>query len=622
MPLTPARLLDRHGTPYSAEYDDVYHSADGGVAQCRHVFLGGNGLPDRWRGRRRFTILELGFGLGLNFLTTWQTWRDDPHRCARLHYVAVEKHPLPARDLAAVLARYPALATHADALLASWPQLLPGTHRLDFDDGRLTLTLLFGDADDLLPTLRCAADAFYLDGFAPSRNPVLWSVRLMKHCARLATSEATVATYSVARPVREALQAAGFVIERAPGYGAKRDMLRGRLRPAVKHADTPAEPDRRALVIGAGVAGAAIAHALARRDWNVLVLDAADVPARGASGLPAGVVHPHLSPDDSLLSQAVRAAYLLSLRHWRKLAERGHATGWRACGVAHPAHDRTEEVRMAATLAQLGFPEGHAQYLDREALSLQCGVTLAHGGWWYPEGGVLTPQTLIAAQFSDPRIVFRGRSRVARLVRGDAGWAARDADDNLLASAPSVIVATALATTTLVPLGAALQSAPGLATRLPCRDRCLRAAIVGEGHVLPLADGGVVAGSTYGEIEAVRDRARNRSTLARLAPACRVDDDGAEDYGGVRAATADHLPLIGAAADPPRMTATTSRLAVPRQDGLYVACGYGSRGLAWAALGAAIITSQLEGEPLPVSGTLADVCDPARFLLKAARRRQ
>lgn len=621
MPLTPARLLDRNGTPYSAEYDDVYHSADGGIAQCRHVFLAGNGLPHRWQGRARFTIVELGFGLGLNFLTTWQTWREDPRRSARLHYVAVEKHPLQAADLAAVLARYPDLASHADALLASWPELLPGTHCLDFDDGRLTLTLLFGAADDLLPTLRCAADAFYLDGFAPSRNPALWSVRLMKHCARVATADATLATYSVARPVRDAVQAAGFIVERAPGYGAKRDMLRGHLRPGVKHADARAAPDRRALVIGAGVAGAAIAHALARREWNVVVLDAADVPASGASGLPAGVVHPHLSPDDSLLSQAVRAAYLLSLRHWRELADRGHATGWWACGVAHPAYDGHEAARMAASLAQLGFPSGHAQYLDRDALGACCGTALAHGGWWYPGGGVLSPQALIATQLGDPRIVFRGRSRVARLVRGDAGWEARDAADTVLAAAPTVIIATALATSALVPLGAALQPAPGLATRLRRRGRALQAAIVGDGHVLPLTGDSVVVGSTYGEIDPVRDRARNRSTLVRLAGSDAIDDD-AEDYGGVRAATADHLPLIGAAADPLRMTARTSRRAVPRQDGLYVACGYGSRGLAWAALGAAIIASQLEGEPLPVSGTLADALDPARFLLKVARRPQ
>ncbi|HXF67050.1 MAG TPA: tRNA (5-methylaminomethyl-2-thiouridine)(34)-methyltransferase MnmD, partial [Burkholderiales bacterium] len=178
VPATPA--FDAAGTPYSPAYGDVYHSAESGPGQARHVFLGGNGLPARWAGARVFTVLETGFGLGLNFLATWQAWRDDPARPQRLHFVSVEKHPFLREGLAALHARYPEFAPLAAQLRAGWPLLLPGLHRAHFESGRVTLTLAFADVADALPSLRLAADAIYLDGFAPERNPDMWTPAVMK----------------------------------------------------------------------------------------------------------------------------------------------------------------------------------------------------------------------------------------------------------------------------------------------------------------------------------------------------------------------------------------------------------------------------------------------------------
>ena len=203
-PLVPAvRAFAADGTPYSAAFGDVYHSAEGGPAQTRHVFLHGNGLPGRWQGRRTFTILETGFGLGLSFLATWRAWRDDPARCERLHFVSVEKHPFAGSDLAFVLKKYGELKS--EELVARWPMLVPGMHRLEFENGKVVLTLFFGDIAEGLPQLQLAADAFYLDGFAPAKNPQMWEPRLLRHLGRLAAPGATLATWSVAASVREAL---------------------------------------------------------------------------------------------------------------------------------------------------------------------------------------------------------------------------------------------------------------------------------------------------------------------------------------------------------------------------------------------------------------------------------
>ena len=159
------------GVPFSEEFHDIYHSGHGGIAQSRHVFLEGSALPGRWQGRDAFTILETGFGLGLNFLCAWAAWRADPRRPARLHFVSVEGRPFARADLAAALAPFEELAPLAGALEASWPPPLAGFHRLHFDGGNVILTLLFGEAAELLPQLVARADALFLDGFAPARNP-------------------------------------------------------------------------------------------------------------------------------------------------------------------------------------------------------------------------------------------------------------------------------------------------------------------------------------------------------------------------------------------------------------------------------------------------------------------
>ena len=278
---TLQRLAD--GTPFSERYGDVHYAAAGGPAQARHVFLAGNDLPARWQGRGRFVILETGFGLGLNFLATWQAWRADPQACRELCFISLEKHPFAAADLAAAHAAWPEFASLAGTLQAQWPPLQPGEHRVVLegvlaaqgqettgDAGnrgstemrghaqmqgmpdvpemspspevraaqnmpavrRVELRLLFGDAAALLPALTLApdeaVDAFFLDGFSPARNPDLWSPALCHALARLAKPGATLATWSVAGSVRRALSEAGFMVEKRPGFADKRQMLVGR----------------------------------------------------------------------------------------------------------------------------------------------------------------------------------------------------------------------------------------------------------------------------------------------------------------------------------------------------------------------------------------------------------
>jgi tRNA 5-methylaminomethyl-2-thiouridine biosynthesis bifunctional protein len=337
--ILPAELsFAADGTPFSPAYGDIYHASAGGLAQARHVFLAGNGLPRRWRDSARFVILETGFGLGLNFLATLQAWREHPGR--RLHYVAVEKHPLRRADLENVLARWPELAPLAAELLAQWPLPLAGLHRLDFGDA--TLTLGFGDAAHLLPQLTLAADAIYLDGFAPDRNPDLWSDDIVAQLRRLAAPGATLASWTVAGEVRRRLAAAGFATERRPGFADKREMLAASLPGAAS--PSPTFVRRRIAVIGAGIAGAATAQALAARGHEVIVIDKGSQAAIGASGNHAGVFRPLPSLDEGRLARLLQAGFLLGRCRFGALP--GVRAGW--TGVLHIARDMPSTRKASA----------------------------------------------------------------------------------------------------------------------------------------------------------------------------------------------------------------------------------------------------------------------------------
>ena len=634
-PLSPAPLaFDANGTPYSPQYGDIYHTADSGPGQARHVFLGGSDLPVRWAGTRVFTILETGFGLGLNFLTTWQAWRMDPARPQRLHFVSIEKHPFTRAGLMELHARYPEFAPLAALLQSAWPLPLPGLNRLHFEDGRVTLTLAFGDITDVLTKLRLAADAFYLDGFAPDRNTEMWTPAVMKALARLARRGATLATYTTARGVRDALAATGFTPELRPGFGRKRNMLAARFAPRASSRHVPPTAtqwdERRAIVIGAGLAGAAVSERLAARGWMVVLIERANAPAAEASGIPAGVFHPHVSRDDSVLSRLTRAGLLYALGRWRALEAAGHRLQWNLCGVLQIAKDARDEARMAATARALGFPTGYVNYLPRVAAGDHAGAEVRAGGWWFPESGWLRPASLVAAQIEAAKggVVLHAGTAVHELRRTGTHWDALAANGSVIAHAPVVVLANSHDAARFVRHELPLKRVRGQLTRLPEASMpSLAAVLAGPGHVIPAADGGAILGATFDyedERAAPReeDHIGNLERLGRLLPAnaARFDPASLEGAVGFRCVSADRLPLIGALPDTGAKPAGLATRDWPRLPGLYGAFGYASRGLTWAALGGELIASLVEEEPLPAEGDLLDAIDPARFALRRARR--
>jgi tRNA 5-methylaminomethyl-2-thiouridine biosynthesis bifunctional protein len=638
--IVPAQLTWRDGVPFSEHYRDVYASRDGALGQARHVFLGGNDLPARWQGRGQFVILETGFGLGINFLATLQAWRADPQRSRRLHFVSVELHPVSAAAL--VEAAPEELRPLAQQLAAQWPLPLAGLHRLLFEDGAVALTLAFGDARALLPQLALGADAIYLDGFSPQRNPGLWEAPLLKAVGRLARPGATLASYTAARAVRDALSACGFDVALRPGYARKRHMLAARFAPrwrVRRHEPPPAyEGERQAVVIGAGLAGAHAADALARRGWRVVVLDSAAQAATGASALPWGLLHPQVSADDSLAARLSRAGFLWGRQRLAALAPGGDDTLWRPSGVAQIAGSEADAAAWQAFAEQAPWPPAYAAFASRDWLAARLALAPRRGGWWFEQGAVVSARAWCRALLAQPGIDLRLQARVARIARaGDGGqWQAQGADGRVLAAAPVLVVASALEAPRL--LGDAWLPAQAVRGRISYVDAPalarLAAGLTGDGYLVSAPDGSIGVGASYeltlpgaagpGEVDAQRVHAGNLQRLVRLL-AEPVPARVTGVFDGLRCVAPDRLPYAGAVADVGTCAAAASVLRgahladLPRAAGLHASCALGSRGLTLAPLLGELIAAQVEGEPWPVERDLAAAVDPARRLLSALR---
>jgi tRNA 5-methylaminomethyl-2-thiouridine biosynthesis bifunctional protein len=628
-PLVPATLaFSETGIPFSARYGDIYHSDGGGPGQSRHVFLAGNRLPERWRGHDHFVILETGFGTGLNFLATWQAWQDDPQACRRLHYLSVEKHPFRAEDLALIHTAWPEFAEQAARLRAAWPVLTPGYHRLEFAGGRLILTLLLGDAHTMLGKLQARTDSIYLDGFAPGRNPDIWSPEVLAQIGRLAAPDATLATWSVSSGVRSALQAAGFNLEKAPGFASKRDMLVGRFGPTQPRPDTP--KTRKAIVIGAGVAGCTCCERLASRGWDITLIDRRQGAAMEASGNLAGILMPLVSKDDNIASRLSRTALLYSLRHWQKTEATTAGARLGLSGVFQIARNPEQERLQQAVVSALEFPSGFMSYLDRLDAKNRLGHTVAAGGWLFGQAGWANPPSLCQAslKLAGERVHALFGHAVSSLTRNGDRWQAWDESGQVIAEAPVVIIANGsdairLAQASQLPI----KRIRGQVT-LISEDNLpsLKTALCREGYAAPAVDGLLAVGASYDNDDDPNPREEstqgNLGRLANLLPDLDIQPKPFANRVGFRAVPPDRLPIMGPLPDWAHIpNSTDTKLNdLPREPGLYGLLGYASRGLVWAQLLAEVLVCQLEGEPLPIETDLLSAVDPARFALREIRQ--
>lgn len=571
-------------------YDDIYFSAEGGLAETRHVFLRGNHLPQRWIGRLRFSIGEIGFGTGLNFLTTWAHFEEtvtEPD--ARLFYISTERSPLTPEQLAQALIHFPELAPYAAHMAARYPIRVPGWHRIAFD--RVVLWLGFGEASDLLQNFHGDMDAWFLDGFAPAKNEDAWSDRLFKQIDRLSAPDATCATFSAAGNVRDRLRHAGFQVEKTAGFGKKRDMLRG-YRTGTRAPFALMVPQ--VAVIGAGIAGSAAAHALAERGAQVSLFDAEE-PASGASGNPAGVLYPRLgkyyTPQvaESFLGYAHALREITRLGGWRE--------GWATqTGMLKYPKSTTERARLYGVQDDLGLDPSVAHWLTFETASQATGLDLADGGLWFPQGCWLRPREFTRSFADHGRVRLNEHVRVDDVEHYGEGFliklsqAACAATHLVLANASACLSYSMSEHLPLRMSTGQLSILPASHVKTP-----LKSVFCHRGYVIPSGDDYVI-GATYDHENfslnmRPENHAHNLATLQQFAPGM-IKGRTKLDRGRIsyRVSTPDKTPLTGRLFD-------AQGQVVPQA---YTSLGHASRGFITAPYGAEKIAAQIYNEPRPL----------------------
>jgi tRNA 5-methylaminomethyl-2-thiouridine biosynthesis bifunctional protein len=578
------------GLPRSALYGDVYFSSDDGLAESRTVFLAGCGLPDAWAARRRFTVGELGFGTGLNIAALLDLWRRTRPAGAQLNVFSVEAHPISADEAARALGRWPELAPVADRLIARWPGRARGRHRLEFPEFDARLDLAVMDVEPALTGWIGRADAWFLDGFAPATNPAMWREAVLDLVAQRSAPGARVATFTVAGQVRRGLAAGGFAVEKRPGFGRKRERLEARLPGQAVDQPTPS-----VAIIGAGVAGAALARALRSLGAEPTLIET-ERPGAGASGNPAALVTPRLDAGLGEAAELYAQAFALAVRLY------GDIEGAvRDRGVLQLAMTRRDAERFGKIAASDLFEPGSLAMLDAATAAARLGEAVPDG-LDQRDALVVEPARILAA-WTGP-VATR---EVASLSFEAGAWRLRDPHGAEIARVGAVVLANAFAARRLLP---DLPLAPVRGQASWTLDRQRRPAAAWGGYMLSTAEG-VLFGATHDRDDEATDlrapdHRRNLDLLARAMPGLAAEMAQAELAGraAIRAVTPDRLPIAGALSAP----------------GLFVLTGLGSRGFTFAPLLAEHVAAGIVGAPSPLSVAGAAMVDPGRFIRRSARR--
>ena len=640
-PVRPADIDWREEGPFCRKHGDIYFSADGGREETRHVFLQGNNLPERWHKCQGFVIAETGFGTGLNFLITAQAWLAHAPGEARLHFISAENTPLKPADLKRAHERWPQLQEVADELQQHYPPLCHGHHQRSLFGGRIELTLMLGDAAQMYTDLDYKIDAWYLDGFAPDKNPDMWSQKLFQQIARLSHNNTTFATFTAAGAVRRGLEEVGFETQRPDGFGRKRNMLTGTMArpPGIKskhpwfHFTGEPSLSKKAIVIGGGLAGCSISHELGQRGWQVDLIERHHTTGLEASGNLAGVVMPRLSADMDAGGQFYLSAFLYS-QHWlNSLGRTAAELSWHQSGVLQLESDRRLEQLNA-----LDLPRDVLMTGDASVASETCGLMVKRGGVLFPLGGWLQPpvvcQELIENQ--QQSITQQLRHEVIGIERKYNEWHVTG-EAGEPSHAPVLILANAYDAVRLLPDQAlGLQTVRGQVSYLQPgpSSGTLKMPVCFDGYLLPLHRNLHCAGATYdpADSDPVFKLTHSRQIQQQIAAEFDGLELGAVTGGRVafRASSQDHLPLIGPVPDPAFFRENYRDLHHGRASenyppakhlpGLYISSGHGSRGLVSCPFAARLLADLICDGHSGVARSLQQAVNPARFMLRNFKR--
>ena len=676
--------FNESGTPVADHFDDVYFSNDSGIDETQHVFVAGNDLAERWQQWRNptFVIAETGFGTGLNFLVAMRAFNEfraanPDHPLKRLYFITTEKFPLPQQDMQRALEAFPALKDEAQALASLYPMGLEGCHRLHFDNHSTTLDLWIGDVHDLLPQWHSPEngliDAWFLDGFAPSKNPDMWTDALFSQMARLSKTGTTFGTFTAAGIVKRGLAGVGFTIKKRNGFGRKRDMLTGvfdqdhenvqhKLRlpagPYYRYVNGSLDKTSKVAVVGSGLAAATACLALVKRGISTTLYFDGDTLASGASGNPQGGFYPQLHSEASIASRIQAHSFLYARQAYDHTFE--HV---KACGLADVAHDFCGVIQLSFNdkvaerqnklAAADVWPEALIKPVNSKEVSDIANLALPYSGLYIGLGGWISPPQLVNTMIEEAlqsgklelkpnhtyishEAIETTKQRVQIRFNLDSAESEEviTADHLILALGAGAVNASDFNSLSLRPVRGQVEAIP---TQMPIEQ--LNTVLCHKGYMTPVFEGRHALGSTYVKNDLSTDvrgdetemnLATHEQALANTDIVQALQHDG-KARAATRLGSPDHQPVVGALHNFDSLKELYTMLGVgkpltsapvlPSSVVSTLTC-LGSRGLTTAPLMAEVLVSSLCKEPLPLSNDLLNAVNTSRFMTREAIRSQ
>lgn len=657
---SPKLIWQADKTLYSERFEDYYFGVDEGMIESEYVYIQANRLEERFqaisqqkitRGGVSFCIAELGFGTGTNFLLSCKLWLKNTSSEHCLHYISFEKYPLSKVELLKYHTDNMQLQELIVTLTENYPFLLPGWHDVYLFEGRIRLTLWFGDVLTGLPEFDVKVDTWFLDGFTPSQNKSMWQPEVFSQMARLSHHQTSFSTFTSAGNVRRGLEEVGFVVKKQAGFSKKREMCFGDfVRPREFSTSKPwfSKPTKvtsgkkEIYIIGAGLAGAAIAYQMAEQGWSVTVLEEQEQDATQASGNLAGAIHPLVTADWNLRSQFYLQGYETTLRWLQPWIEQQEIVG-DLNGLIQLAVDTKMQTRLQESIQRVNLPVDFASWNNAEQASKIIGVKTGYAGLYFPLAGWVNPKSVIEKCFTHPNITLLTNQKVVDFEKRQTDWEIITTEKKYIS--PILVVATAGLDYHLnQKMGLEIRPVKGQVTHLSLENETasLKTTVTHQGYSISniLLNGKLqsVTGATFeapdlSPIKSAKSNLMNVSMADKAIPDWLAIKDkvinGLPAKVGFRPTSADHLPIIGAVVNQDYATQhyysqlhTHAVFRYPEQvyqSGLYVSNGHGARGLMSVFLAAEIIANQIEDNQQILANCLQYATHPERFRVRKWR---
>ena len=564
----------------------------GDIDECEHVFIDGNNLKNRFRDLSpdsNFLIGEIGFGIGLNFLITCKAWLKYTEHNQVLEFYSFDKYIFELEDFNEFISSSSELKEYSEQLIKYYPKNIEGIQKISLFDGRISLNLVIGDISDTQEYIKSMAyiDAWFLDGFSPSKNPDLWSKELINSIGNTSYESSTISTYTSSGLVKRNLIDSGFAVKRTKGFAGKRHMLKG---DALSKVSSKQGYSKKVAVIGSGITGCILSYLLAQKGIEVDLYEQSDSICAGASSHELLVTYPRLSAHDSAYGRFNLLSYVYATNFYENLKTQS----WKKTGVLILNHDEDTARRQKALLERRsdGKIYRHLNYAEASELS---GIEVKYDGLHFKDAGYVLPNELCGFLTGSEKINVFTNSKIENLSGDGMKTTFTIRDEHF--EYDDVCLCTGSDSSELMNIDG-FSTKRGQVSHLESIGKISRInlPICAKGYISPKVSNLHIVGSSYSDHKHTDlTQEEHLSNLKKLQII--LDEDVKVKSGkvGLRAISKDHMPMVG------------------KKDGIFLNTCHGSRASVSAPICAEIISNLITEDAPPLQSRELKALCPLRF---------